>query len=63
MTFLRNLKTRFPKLFPAVAAAVVLGSVGGAFAYEKLSGDCCYPGAACCKPGAACCAKHHVEKS
>ena len=56
---MQELKARFPKLYPVVAAVAILGTIGGAAAYERLSGDCCYPGAACCHPGAACCAAHH----
>ena len=54
-----DLKARFPKLVPVVAAVVALGAIGGAALYERSAkGDCCFPGAPCCHPGAACCAAH-----
>jgi len=59
MKMLDDLKARFPKLFPALAAVVALAGVGAYATYERLSGDCCYPGASCCHPGAECCARHH----
>lgn len=61
MKIVDGLKARFPKLYPTVLAVAVLGSVGGYTAYERLAGDCCYPGASCCHPGAACCAKHKAQ--
>ena len=59
MTVLSNLKARFPKLLPITVALLTLGGAGSVAAYERLSADCCYPGAACCHPGAACCTARH----
>ena len=63
MQFMTSLKSRFPRLFPALLAVVTIGSAGSYAAYQQLSdGDCCYPGAPCCHPGAACCLRHHAAK-
>ena len=43
--------------FAAALATVALGT--GFAAAQKLSSDCCHPGAACCHPGAACCKAGH----
>ncbi len=51
------MRERIRKVLPAIAAVVVLGSLGS-FAYRAYAGDCCAVGASCCKPGAACCAQH-----
>jgi hypothetical protein len=59
MKFVKNLKARFPWLYHALAAAIVLGSAGGYAAYERLAGDCCYVGSPCCYPGSPCCAGRH----
>ena len=61
MKLFASLKARYPKVFPVVAAIVAISSVGGLAAYERRTGDCCYPGAPCCHPGAACCAKHKAQ--
>ena len=63
MKLIAELKSRFPRLFPVLLAAVTVGSVGSYAAYEHLSDDdCCYLGAPCCHPGAACCLRHHAAK-
>jgi hypothetical protein len=61
MRMLRDLKARFPRLFPVLTAAVVLSALGGAALYERSARDCCQPGAACCHPGAACCKGHQAQ--
>jgi hypothetical protein len=62
MRFVRELKTRFPKLFPVVTAVLALGLVGGVAAVERsASGSCCFPGSPCCHPGADCCAGHGAK--
>ncbi|HYP78357.1 MAG TPA: hypothetical protein VER12_20435 [Polyangiaceae bacterium] len=62
MKFITDLRTRFPRLFPALCTVVALGGVGSYAAYEHLSDDCCELGAPCCHPGAACCLRHHAAK-
>jgi hypothetical protein len=59
MNLLQRIKSRLPKLLPALAAAAVLGTAGGYATHAYATEDCCHPGSPCCHPGAACCAKHH----
>lgn len=37
MKILNHLKSRFPKLYPALPALLVLAGVGGYTAYERLA--------------------------
>ncbi len=63
MDMLNRLKARFPKLYPAMTAVVLLGSAGGFAVHERIaSQSCCHPGAACCHPGAACCNGAHLAQ-
>jgi hypothetical protein len=57
MDIIKDLKARFPRLLPALAAVAVLGATGGFAAHRYLAPDCCYPGSPCCHPGSPCC--HH----
>ncbi|MBK8216946.1 MAG: hypothetical protein IPK71_24740 [Myxococcales bacterium] len=47
--------------FAAALATVALAA--GFAASQKLSSDCCHPGAACCHPGAACCKAGHAKSA
>jgi hypothetical protein len=66
MRIVSDLKARFPRLFPAVTAALLVGTVLGIAAYERsasASDSCCEPGSPCCYPGSPCCAGHrHAAK-
>ncbi|MBX3192329.1 MAG: hypothetical protein KF819_35390 [Labilithrix sp.] len=44
----------WPKISTGLLVATLLGA-GGFHAYQRLSGDCCQPGASCCYPGSPCC--------
>ena len=62
MKLIHDLKARFPKLVPSLIALAAVSSLGGYAAYQRLSDDCCQPGAACCHPGAACCLRHKASQ-
>ena len=65
MRLVRDLKARFPKLFPDVIGVLALGTIGGVAAYERsarASDSCCYPGSPCCHPGSPCCDGDCCEK-
>ena len=54
LTFMR---THWSKISTGLLLALIAG-MGGMTAYERLTGDCCKPGASCCYPGSPCCHGH-----
>jgi hypothetical protein len=60
MNMLGKLKARFPRLFPALTAAVLLGTSGGFAVHQYLEQSCCKVGASCCYPGSSCCHGAHA---
>jgi hypothetical protein len=62
MNVLQNLKARFPKLIPALAVALTLGTAGSVAAYQHLGKSCCAVGSPCCYPGSPCCDHQVAQK-
>jgi hypothetical protein len=52
-------RSNWSRISTGLLLATLLG-VGGMTAYQRLTGDCCYPGSPCCYPGSPCCHGHQA---